>query len=99
MIVAMIHRTEAVVAFAVIAAGGNAEAAFAAAGIARAEMMEVGTDVALTRAVPDGDDGPLGTVAATDYPPNWPALADLAGEPVALDQWRTAESRLPYWLD
>ncbi|MHC2017144.1 hypothetical protein [Methylobacterium sp. CM6247] len=99
VIVAMIHRTEAVVAFAVIAAGGSAETAFAAAGIARAEMMEAGTNVALTYAVPDGDDGPLGTVAATAYPPNWPALADLAGEPVALDQWQAAESGLPYWLD
>lgn len=96
-IVAMILRTEAVTAFAVIAAGGSAKTAYAAAGIARMEMMSAGSDVALACDVPDGDDGPLGTVAATPYPPDWPALASIADEPVALDQWHEAEGRLPYW--
>ncbi|WP_264047973.1 hypothetical protein [Methylobacterium flocculans] len=99
IVVAMIHRMDAVTAFAVIAAGGSAETAYAAASIARSEMMQAGGDVAMAWGVPDGFDGPLGQVEATPFPPNWPALAAIAGEPPDLGQWREAETRRPYWQD
>lgn len=99
VLVAVIHRVEAVVAFAVLAAEGAPETAFAAAGIAQAEMLMAASDLALTLGAPDGSDGPLGVIGRTETPPNWAALADLAGHPLELDAWREAERRLPYWND
>lgn len=99
VLVAMIHRVEAVVAFAVLAAEGSLETAFAAVGVARMEMVDAASDLALTLGAPDGCDGPLGVIGQTDFPPDWAALADLAGHPLNLDAWREAERRLPYWAD
>ncbi len=99
VLVAMLDRIEAVVAFAVLAAEGSPETAYAAAGIARAEMFDAASDLALTLGALDGHAGPLGAPPATAYPPDWAALADLAGHPVELDAWREAERRLPYWAD
>lgn len=99
VLVAMLDRIEAVVAFAVLAAEGPPETAYAAAGIARAEMFDAASDLALTMGAPDGVDGPLGIVKPTGFPPDWAALADLAGHPLELDAWREAERRLPYWAD
>ncbi|MCJ2077893.1 hypothetical protein MKK68_19975 [Methylobacterium sp. E-016] len=99
VLVAMIDRVEAVVAFAVVAANGVPSTAYAAAAIARAEMMEAASDLAMTMGAPDGPDGPLGRVEATAYPPDWPALADLFGHPLDVDAWREAEGDLAYWQD
>ena len=99
VLIAMLDRIEAVVAFAVLAAEGSPETAYAAAGIARAEMFEAASDLALTLGAPDEPAGPLGAPPATQYPADWAALADLAGHPVDLDAWREAERRLPYWAD
>lgn len=99
VLVAMLDRIEAVVAFAVLAAEGSPEIAYAAAGIARAEMFAAASDLAMSMGAPDGFDGPLGIVKPTDLAPNWAALADLAGHPVELEAWREAEGRLPYWVD
>lgn len=99
VLVAMLDRIQAVVAFAVLAAEGSPEMSYAAAGIARAEMFEAASDLALTLGAPDEFDGPLGIIKPTRCPPDWAALADLAGHTVDLDAWREAERRLPYWAD
>lgn len=99
VLVAMLDRIQAVVVFAVLAAEGSPETAYAAAGIARAEMFDAASDLALTLGAPDSPAGPLGAPPATEYPPDWAALADLVGHPVDLDAWREAERRLPYWAD
>lgn len=99
VLVALLDRVEAVVAFAVLAAEGPPETAYAAAGIARAEMFEAASELALTLGAPDEPAGPLGAPPATEYPADWAALADLACHPVDLDAWREAERRLPYWAD
>ena len=99
VLVAMLDRVEAVVAFAVLAAEGAPEVAYAAASIARAEMFDTASDLALGWGVPDDHAGALGAPPPTAYPPDWAALADLAGHPVELERWREAEGRLPYWAD
>lgn len=99
-LVAAIDRIEAVVAYAVVAAGGTAEVAFCTASIARLEFMDVAADhldeIGARWVEPDNT---LGPVEPTHLPPDWPSLAGLADEPVAIDRWRKAERRRPYWAD
>ena len=99
VLVAMLDRVEAVVAFAVVAADGPPTTAYAAAVIARAEMMEAAHDLALSMGAENGFDGPLGRVEASKFPPDWPALADRFGFTVDESAWREAEGILPYWQD
>lgn len=99
-VIALIQRSEAVVAFAVVAAGGSACLAYSAAGIARAELMSVAGEHLDAIGAPEVEpDDTLGTVEPTPLLPNWRALADLAGEPCRPEAWREADRALPYWTE
>lgn len=104
MLGAILNRAQPGIAEALVAAGADMATTYAAtwivlqtvSGVAQVVLEERGHAIGSPNE-PDGIS--WGGIHGEPREPNWPALADRAGEVVDLDEWERARAAAPYYVD